>query len=428
MAYGTTDSENGNSSGSQSSGTGFVRWSAAAAVALTSFLNATLCMTFSTMEESSKAVLDEDGPGVAALYTVWLVVTVLGLGLAMYFVERYERATLYLCTLSTVVSAWLRWYGIAHWRNRYFASVLSEILCGIGAWPIFTLPGKISHKRFPKHEQTFATSFMLQANYFGWLIVSALLPLLVHDENSFMSMLLAQACIAAVCGVAVVLMYQPMTSEATALVADTPDSVETLTSSGFSQVFQSIYTTPFFGVQLVCYGLLGGIGFATPSAIFFILDDRPSFAAAANAAFIGAGVLTGMLLGYYCKDPKTFGISLKSCHLGCALAVLLCSLQVHLDMLDRGVASVVVLLLLSAVAGASSLGFIGIAIESLACSYPVKAAYICWAVESFILIFAAIFADRAASSSGLWLMTVAAGICMLPIVCFYQPPQKQVDV
>eukprot|EP00930_Biecheleria_cincta_P024207 TRINITY_DN17353_c0_g1_i1.p1 TRINITY_DN17353_c0_g1~~TRINITY_DN17353_c0_g1_i1.p1 ORF type:complete len:429 (+),score=55.47 TRINITY_DN17353_c0_g1_i1:92-1378(+) len=427
MAYGTTDSEHGNSSGLQNSGTSFARWSTAAAVALSSFLNATLCMTFSTMEEFAKAVLDQDGPGVAALYTVWLVVTVLGLGPALYFVERYERATLYFCTLCTVLSAWQRWYGIAHGTSRYFAGVLSEILCGIGAWSIFTLPGKISHKRFPKHEQTLATSFMLQANYFGWLLSTALQPIIVHDEDSFMSMLLVQGCIAAVCGVAVVLMYQPLTSEATALVAATPDSVEALTSSGFSQVFQSIYSTPFFGVQLVAYGLLGGIGFSTPSAIFFILGDRTQLAAAANSAFIGFGVLTGLLLGYYCKNPTTFGISLKSCHVGCAVSLLLCSLQVHFDMLDSGAASAIVLLLLTACAGASSLGFIGIAIESLACSYPVKAAYICWAVESFILVSASVFSDRAASASGLWLMTVAAGICMLPIVCFYQPPEKSVD-
>jgi len=178
-------------------------------------------------------------------------------------------------------------------------------------------------------------------------------------------------------------------------------------------------------VQLVAYGLLGGIGYSIPTTMLFLLDGRAQVAAAVNAAFIAMGVLTGMLLGYYCKDTNTFGVTLKSCAVVCAAALSLWSLQVHFDMLNSGAASVVVLILLSAAAGASSLGFIGIAIESLAASYRVKPACICWAVESLILIFAAIFASRAASSSGLWLMPAAAAVCMLLLLCFYQQPEKR---
>merc|ERR1719333_2085550 len=102
--------------------------------------------------------------------------------------------------------------------------------------------------------------------------------------------------------------------------------------------------------------MLGGISFAAPSAMCFILDAHglsSSVVASANAAFIATGVVAGILLGYYCKKPRHFGPVLKACYAGCALSLGGFALQANLHMLkNENPVCVAVLMLLCATAGA----------------------------------------------------------------------------
>lgn len=442
MQYGTMqDAESGDSADETPASTG--RWRTLAAVCLNSALNAALCMFFSCVEEHAKVALDVDGTAVADLYSVWLLTTLLGLAPALWLLDRYEGAALYIGTLATVASAWERWLGLSYGYG-YTAAVVSQVLCGIGAWAIFTLPGQVSHRRFPRHEQPLATCLMLQSNYFGWLVGSALPPMVVNDQTSLLSVVRANVWIASVVGLAVLFLYKPMSYQAehpadvkhaqeqVDAIADAgpppgtiPDRLpghSATVGAGFAQVLNVCCLHPLFGVQVVCYGVLGGVSFTVPSTMFFVMDDLhlpDTLAAAGNAAFIGCGVLSGTLFGYCFKDPRSFGPAIKTCFAACALALLGCASQVHFGMLHFSVASIALLVGLSAIAGASSLGFVGIAIEAL-CLYQVQASYVCCIVESLILICAAVFTPLAACESGFMKLCVIAAISMIPIVC--SPP------
>lgn len=105
--------------------------------------------------------------------------------------------------------------------------------------------------------------------------------------------------------------------------------------------------------------------------MFFIFDDLdiPEIVAAgANAAFIGCGVLSDVLLRNFIKDPQYFGPTLKASFASCALALLGRESQVHFDMLKYNASSVALLTGLFVIAGATSLAFIGIGIEAF-CLY-----------------------------------------------------------
>eukprot|EP00930_Biecheleria_cincta_P058298 TRINITY_DN44143_c0_g1_i1.p1 TRINITY_DN44143_c0_g1~~TRINITY_DN44143_c0_g1_i1.p1 ORF type:complete len:461 (+),score=50.87 TRINITY_DN44143_c0_g1_i1:72-1454(+) len=454
MQYGTMQDVESSGTTSNDTPASAGRWRTLAAVSLNSALNAALCMFFSCVEEHAKVALDVEGTAVADLYSVWLLTTLLGLAPALWLLDRYEGTALYLGTLATVASAWQRWFGLIY-GHGYIAGVVSQVLCGMGAWIVFTLPGQVSHKRFPRHEQALATGLMLQSNYFGWLLGSALPPLVVDDKTSLLYVARAEAWIASVVGVAILLLYKPWSGQA-AHPADVKQAVEqdarvdtsadaathqgtnseampghsAAEDSGFAQMLSVVCSHPLFGVQVVCYGVLGGVSFASPSAMFFMIDELnlpDTVAAAANAAFIGCGVLSGTLFGYYFKEPHTFGPTLKTCFAGCALALSGCALQVHFGFLKYSPSSIALLLGLSAIAGATSLGFIGIAIEAL-CLYRVQASYVCCSVESLVLICAAVLSHLATSESGFMILGVTATACMLPILfSSQQPPPQHVD-
>jgi len=430
MAYGTMQSSS-NSAESESVKLGWFkgygRWFTLLAVALLTALNASLCMTFSTVEATSEEVLQTGEKQVANLYSMYLVTVLVGMTPAMYMVDRYEAVMVFLSNAFNLACAWQRWQGITAWNDKYIASSISQLLCGIGAWPIFVLPGQISHRRFPPEEQTLATSLMLQANYFGWLLGSTLPPLVVDDPDSFRALLFGEAVVASVAAVLIVLFYRPATSHGYGQMAEEVESSHQGAESshggfsGFMEIFQSFKAHPFFGLQVLSHGLLGGVSFATPSALFFILDDldMPKRAGiASNFAFIFSGVLAGVMLGWWCQSPRLYKQVLKMCYGFCALALLCCALMVQFGMLYNTPLRFGVLILLVAVAGACSLGFLGIGIEAAAL-YPVKAAYVCWVVESLVLLFGAVLSSFAAQSSGFWILGGAAVASSLSILFFY---------
>merc|ERR1712046_210300 len=103
-----------------------------------------------------------------------------------------------------------------------------------------------------------------------------------------------------------------------------------------------------------------------------------------NLAFIGVGVISGIVIGQRCDNPNHFGRVLKVLFLGCTACLVLCSLITELGLVKTAKnTSLGLLIFLSAGAGMTSLGFIGIAIEAAAL-YPVGAAYACWFVEILV--------------------------------------------
>merc|ERR1712070_1310576 len=97
-------------------------------------------------------------------------------------------------------------------------------------------------------------------------------------------------------------------------------------------------------------------------------------------AFIGVGVLSGILIGQYCNDARNFGIMLKFLFILCTACNVACAIIADIGFIHKGNASLAIMIALSAGSGAASLGFIGIGIEAAAL-YPAGPGYACWAVE-----------------------------------------------
>merc|ERR1712183_349324 len=70
--------------------------------------------------------------------------------------------------------------------------------------------------------------------------------------------------------------------------------------------------------------------------------------------------------------------------IGCRVCLILCSFITEIGLVEKAKnVSLGLIMFLSAGAGMTSLGFIGIAIEAAA-QYPVGAAYACWFVEILV--------------------------------------------
>lgn len=383
------------------------------AVSLCSATNAFLCMTFSVLEQLSAQALSVGTLKVAGLYSIWLAVVFVGLTPGTFMTDRYEGLSLVWSALFNVASAVVRVVGAAH--GSYNLMVASEILCAFGAWTIFTLPSKISHRLFPEKQQALATSIMLQANYLGWLFGITVPPLLATGPTAFGRVCAWQAGVTLIAGAAALLMFGLSKSGAQRSVK-VEESMTSRKASGFMELFQLMIRYPRLAIQILSHGLLGGISFAAPSAIFFILDNfgfSSAAATAVNTGFVASGIVSGLVLGRLCANKQSFGRALATCYATCLASLVACAALAAGGVLTGGSAwRLALMLLLSMLSGASSLGFIGIGIESTSL-YPVRSSFVSWGIELVVLASAAVLSYVAAGRSGFVVLAVAASVCTL---------------
>jgi len=399
------------------------RWATLAAVGLISAMNASLCMTFSAVKHEASEALQINDVVVARLYTVWLITALLVLVPGSWLAERHEKASVCASAFLTVLSAWQRWMVLADvkpGRGHVDVSgwcISSQVLCGIASFPLFTLPGQISHRRFPVEQRPLATSLLLQASTFGWLIGVTVPPLLVNNTAGFHKMNLLMAISYSGIGLLAVLLYQSEDEDGlpfkekrqSASVEDLHNHARSGTN-GFLMVFKAARDSPSFGGQLVANGIIGGVGTAAPSSLCFILDGTESIAAAANLVFILSGILGGVALGFVCKDSSSFEPTLKISYVLCAIALLASSALADDSDFTQDAYKVNALIALCAVAGGCSLGSVGISMEACCSLYDVNVSYVCWAIQSLILLFGALLADSSADRSGFLELALAAAV------------------
>jgi len=391
-------------------------------------MNAALCMTLlATKHETSEAFQIND-VAVARLYTVWLITALLVLTPGSWLAEHNERASIYGSACLTMLSAWHRGYtsiasiGQEPGHDRAIQCIMSQVLCGLASFPLFTLPGQLSHRRFPPEWRPLATSIALQANTLGLLVGATVPPLLVQSGVSFHQMNLVMASSYTGIGVLALLLYHsedaeeefPLTGQRLPTSASVAELHRHARSgvNGFLTVCKASRDSPSFGGQLMANGILGGVANATPSSICFMLDGAESIAAAANSAFIIAGVVTGVALGFMCKDPASFGPTLKCLFVLGTAALFACTVLVDDNDFPHDSAKVNWLIALCAVAGGCCLGSAGIGME--ACSmYPVNVSYVCWAMQSLMLLFGALLVDSSADRSGFLELSIAAAAALI---------------
>jgi len=389
------------------------RWCMLVAVFLCSATNAFLCMTFSVIEELSAQTLSVGTLEIADLYSFFLISTFLGLTPGAFMTDRYEGFALVWSALFNVASAIVRVFGSMH--GSYNLIVASEILCGVGAWTIFTLPSKVSHRLFPVRRQALATSIMLQANYMGWLFGILVPPLLATGPTAFGRVCAWQVGVTLIASAAALLMFG-LSKSGAQRAAKIEEPMASRSTSGFTELIQAMIKYPRLAIQILSHGLLGGISFAAPSAIFFILDNfgfSSAAATAVNTGFVASGIVTGLVLGRLGKNKRRFGSALATCYVTCLTSLMACAALAQGGILTGDSASGLALtLLLSMLAGSSSLGFIGIGIES-ASLYPVRSSFVSWGIELVVLSSAAALSYTAAGRSGFKVLAITAAVCAL---------------
>lgn len=379
------------------------QWLVLLIISLNYGLNAVIYMNTCAAETAFTETfrLDPGDSRVAQLFAVFLITAVVGMTPGMFWGIKSEGSAVGFSIAMNVCSAWLRYASVV--LESYELCLVSTIVNGIGAWTILCLPAQVSQQRFHPSQWTLTTSMIVQANYAGWLL-GALIPAhTMFDPASVKSSCFVQALATTPVPILFLAFYRPVSDDkaqraaesraehsicsnsvASAGVDDEDTRGGAMGEGSFCQLFSVCMRYPLFVVQVVAYGLIGGVSFAQPSATAAIMTSygfEDSLSGWITVCFIGAGVISGLILGKECSEPLHFGVVLKALFVAAAVSTVLSAILCHIGYVDAdNTASFVVFMLLSAVAGATTLGFIGIAIEAAAL-YPVGAGYACWVVQ-----------------------------------------------
>lgn len=330
----------------------------------------------------------------------------------------------------------------------------SVLVSAAGAWTILSLPAQISQRRFPRSMWTLTTSLAVQANYLGWLLGAIIPPAVAKDAESLERLCLVTAIVSTPLVVAFFALYRAPTradvqwaaaerqaASESALSQSFRDSYiqavgrsrsgqihaeQTSIGGKFYELFLVSKLQPRFVIQILAIGLLGGLSFAQPSASIFILQNygfSNRACAFVNAAFLGFGVVFGLVLGRFCNEPKRFGVVLKVLFFVCAACLGGCVALTYFGYLNGdSFWSLIAVLSLSAGIGMSSLGFIGIGIEATAL-YPAGAGHVCWAIEIIMQGVGGALNKVAADAEGFTTLLVVAIVAFLLIIVGYRLPK-----
>lgn len=385
------------------------QWCVVLVVALNSMLNAFVSMNTSSVEREYARALDTGEDEIAHMYSYFLFTVMFGMTPGMIWATQQEGIALGFSVFANVSSTWIRWLSVC--TGNYGLCLLSTVVNASGAWTILSLPAQISYQRFPTNKRTLTTSMMIQANYFGWLLGAFIPPhALVHASSpaSLNQLCFVQAVAATPLFCLFFVFYRPVHPTDRTIIAelhrDLVQSMPTfevsvsnsghapshsLSDGGFKQLFKCLVAQPTFAMQVLACGLLGGISFALPSSSVAILEhfgflERVS--ALVNVDFIGTGIVAGLVLGKMCHNPRRYEACLKVVFLCGAICLCGTAWLARRGLLrhdERHWVGFQVFLLLSAVAGMSSIGFIGVGIQAAAL-YPAEPGYVCWAIEIII--------------------------------------------
>lgn len=138
-----------------------------------------------------------------------------------------------------------------------------------------------------------------------------------------------------------------------------------------------------------------------------------------NFAFIFAVVMTGLIVGATVSSPSHFGWVLKTFFVVCTLALGVIAALVSGNVItDAKPAHLLPVVLLSCIGGATSIGFVGVAIEATAL-FPVGAAHSTFAIEFLFQVFGGVLGQMCVGHSGFaYLAGVTAVATLLLLLSF----------
>eukprot|EP00927_Polykrikos_kofoidii_P076969 TRINITY_DN7396_c0_g1_i5.p1 TRINITY_DN7396_c0_g1~~TRINITY_DN7396_c0_g1_i5.p1 ORF type:complete len:474 (-),score=41.54 TRINITY_DN7396_c0_g1_i5:42-1463(-) len=399
--------------------------------------NAFMSMSTSSSENVFIQSLGVPQNDIAVCYSIFLYTVLIGCTPGMWLCVKYETLSLGFAVIVGAISAWLRWFAI---RSNDYRMVLASVIgVGVSTWPILALPAQIAANHFPRKRRVLITSALVQGINFGWLLSVIIPPVVAKDQHSLEFLSLCQAIVACVVVLTFALAQGIPRKEPSApsevSISSAEGSIirvaESLANPGsgsdFIGFFRLCLSHPRLVAMMVASGLLGGVSFAYPSVAIFILrmnDRSDQDAVLVNSAFIVCGVAFGVFLGWICTDHRRLGIVLKSLFLLATASLSAIAGLAKFKLLGRFdiLLDTVGVLVLSGLAGMSCLGFLGIAIQACA-QYPVKDAYVNWAIEITIQLVGGVLNQVAtADPEGFSTMAIVSAVStVLMVFCFALP-------
>ena len=193
-----------------------------------------------------------------------------------------------------------------------------------------------------------------------------------------------------------------------------------------------------FCVHACCYSILGGVSFAIPGiqdSIFTGCLSSPSLDSShtmwLNFAFIICGVLTGLALGCVIKADDHQALAVKAlfaCAVASTTAIAILSTPAVASHASEqlGDALYVMLVALMGLAGASSIGFIGLGLHiAAALAHPVSEAYSGGLVEWSVFAWGAILTQLSRCELSFWLCAGASWFVLVVLFALAAFPTKR---
>jgi hypothetical protein len=460
------------------------QWLVLVSFCLNTALNSFLSVNFAVLEDAAETTFNIDEQGNLLFYTLFLLTVAVGMFPGLMMATRCEGLGLGLSVAFNVSCTWVRWIGVK--SRSYNICIASAILNAAGAWVILPLPAQLSQQRFPPEWWTFTTSIAIQANYSGWLLGSLLPPALVdcpekgcpngpEDMERFM-LYQAFASIPVVLGF--LLFYRPtrvgerlageesrfnmgssFLSERGEAPPDDLDREAGTSRAGSSyvegvnsaanpsvsphghgagsaqQFIRTLRRYPRFGMQVLAYGILGGVSFAFPGCDEALLKPHGFHSkqtANVNMAFLACGIISGLVLGAK-VSVRRYGIVLKALFIICLLASAVTSILFNTGVIPNvdphevvDTRYLIITMVLFGLTGATSLGFIGLGIEAAAL-YPAGGAYVCFTIEGLVQVVGALLNQFAplAKDFSFVILTICVLLSTLLVVIGYKPYKPQ---
>ena len=392
-------------------------------------------MDFASISALGKEIFRTDDSGLNWLYSASLIAVVFSSIPAIYLMESHgptgNWSVMAIGTLSNVGGGWLRWLSVA--QESYALALLSSVVLGVAGAAVIVSIVPLAEHNFPKDQRTLATTIAVQMNYLGWCLSSVVVPLNSSTESELGSMLFAQAIFISMSLVLFALFHRPLPlwcgagksraaatekNEYDALIGSNTsvDDASPPTSSSHgglshhARQMGALFYNRQFMVQCVCFSALGGISFALPAVqdeLFLEVGLPQVLTKWTNLAFLATGVVSGLVIGgvfhKYQIQPFHFTSLLTIRVLFCTCTVSLSGLAVLASVsssLSNGTVFALALVLM-AVSGGCSLGFVGIALpQVVSVARPVSEVYSASLVEWLLQIWGVVFAQWCASSGG----------------------------
>jgi len=338
-------------------------------------MNGMLFMDFVSVSDLSAAAFGVTLVEVATTYSFGLLATLPMSFLWMYMLPKRSYWVFASGAVFNAVGAWLRWWSLV--QGNWPVCMLSTVCIGVSFATFCMSFVVIGERWFPPEQQTFATSAAVQANYAGWCFAAFIIPTVVKTHADHERFMLAQAVAAAIGVVLFALCHDE--GAAKAQPNETPSVCKNI---------QALCGYRSYWGKAASYAILGAVSYTIPAVQDAVLAQTlhvtPEFTKWSDVAFILSGVVSGLVLS--AREPKRPKLLIKILFLVCAGALAL-SAALILPPAGRLPETLrrCMLVFAMAIAGASSLGFLGIALIQVSREAPgVAEAYSGGAVEWFV--------------------------------------------